>query len=105
VEPAAQIQLPPTPPPEPERAPVQEILPASEQKRLQESAQARRREIRKALDQAQSRRLNATQQNLVSRIQSFLQLSEEAEGKADMRQADALAERAQVLARELQNGR
>jgi len=37
-------------------------------------------------------------------IRSFLALSEEAEKHNDMRQADALAERAQILAKELQSG-
>ena len=98
---------PPTPAPAPEtaRPPIQEILPPAESKRLQDSADARKRTVRKVLDQMGSRKLNPSQKEKVSRIRSFLQLSDDAEGKNDMRTADALAERAQVLVGELQSGR
>ena len=95
---------PPAPAPETARPPIQEILPPAELKRLQDSAAARRRNVKKILDQIGSRRLNASQQEKMSRVKSFLQLSDEAEGKNDMRAADALAERAQVLVGELQSG-
>jgi len=90
--------------PEPERPTVQEIVAPAELKRLQESAEARKQEIRKVLEQVQARGLSRDQREIVTRIQSFVQLSEEAEKRGDMRQADALAERGQLLARELQNG-
>jgi hypothetical protein len=83
---------------------VQEIVPASESNRLRESAEARKQEIRKTLEQAQARALSRDQRGVVSRIQTFLQQSDDAQKKGDMRLADALAQRAQVLARELQNG-
>jgi hypothetical protein len=83
---------------------VQEIVQPAEAQRLKESAAARKAEVRKTLEQVQARSLTADQNNQVKRIQSFLQLSDEAEKRNDMRQADALAERAQVLARELQSG-
>lgn len=95
---------PPAPAPETARPPIQEILPAAELKRLQESADARKRDVRKVLDQMGSRRLNS-QKEKVSRIKSFLQLSDDAESKNDMRTAEALAERAQALVGELQSGR
>jgi hypothetical protein len=108
--PAAPVETPPAPrpprsQPAPARPPIQEIVPAAEQKRLQESAQTRKREIRRLLDQAQARRLNGDERNLVSRIQSFVKLSDDAEKRGDMREADALAERAQILSRELQSGK
>lgn len=103
--PAPTVQdQPPAPAPETARPPIQEILPPAELKRLQDSADTRKRAVRKVLDQMGSRRLNS-QREKVSRIRSFLQLSDEAEGKNDMRTADALAERAQVLVGELQSGR
>ena len=83
---------------------MQEIVPASESNRLRESAEARKQEIRKTLEQAQARPLSRDQRAVFSRIQTFLQQSDDAQKKGDMRQADALAQRAQVLARELQNG-
>jgi hypothetical protein len=42
---------------------------------------------------------------VVATIRNFLTLSGEAENHNDMRQADALAERAQILAKELQSGK
>jgi hypothetical protein len=79
---------------------IQEIVPPAELKRLQDSADARKRDIRKMLDQMGPRRLNR-QREKVDRIKSLLQLSDEAEGKNDMWTADALAERAQGLVVEL----
>jgi hypothetical protein len=105
-QPVSQPVSPPaavTPPLE-TREPVEEIITPAEIKRLLESAQARRREANQILDQF-ARRMNATQQKLADTIRSFLTLSEEAEKRNDPRQADALAERAQILAKELQSGR
>jgi hypothetical protein len=91
--------------PEPEQRPaVEEFVPASESKRLQDSANARKQEVRKALEQVKSRALTREQREEIGRIESFLQLSDEAEKKSDMRQADALAERGEILMRELQSG-
>ena len=101
-----QAQTPPAPPPaetEQQRPTVQEIVAPAESKRLQESANNRKQEIRKILEQAQARGLSRDQHEIVARIQSFVQLSDDAEKRGDMRQADALAERGQLLTRELQN--
>jgi hypothetical protein len=89
--------------PEPTRAPVQEIVPADVQKRLQESAQNARREIKRIVDQANARHPARQQKTIIDRIESFVRLSDEAEGRGDMRQASELADRALVLARELPN--
>ena len=103
--PALTVQdQPPAPAPETARPPIQEILPPAESKRLQDSADARKRTVRKVLDQMGSRRLNS-QRETVSRIRSFLQLSDNAEAKNEMRNADELAQRAQTLVRDLQSGR
>jgi hypothetical protein len=80
---------------------IREIFPPAELKRLQDSADVRKRDIRNVLDQMGPRRLNS-QREKVSRIKSLLQLSDEAEGKNDMWTANALAERAQGLVAELQ---
>ena len=103
----AQVQPPPgLPAPEqPERPPIQEILPPAEQKRLQESADTRKREIRKILDQAASRQLSGAQRDLVARIRTLVQQSDDAGTRNDWRQADQLAGQAQVLVRELLGGR
>ena len=99
-EPAPAAQAAP-----PERPPILEIVPLEEQKRLQESAEARKKEIQQRLQQAQARRLNSQEHGLVDRIQSFVKLSDAAAARGDLRQADALAERAQILARDLRNGK
>jgi hypothetical protein len=98
-----------TPPPAPAesevvRGQVQEILPPEELKHLQDSVAARKQEVRRVLDSASARKPNAQQAAAISRIQSFLQQSEDAEKRNDWRQADALGERAQILAREFQGG-
>jgi hypothetical protein len=103
-QPATAPPVAATPPAEP-RETVQEIVSTAELKRLQDRAQGRRREANQILDQLGRRRMTGTQQNVANTIRSFLGLSEEAEKRNDMRQADALAERAQILAKELQSGR
>jgi hypothetical protein len=105
--PKPEATPPPAPPvatPAPElRAPIQEVIPPSEQKRLQDSAQSRKREILNWLGTVNHRRMTKHQQSTVVLIRGFLKDSDEAEKREDMRQADALAERAQILMRELQN--
>jgi hypothetical protein len=83
---------------------VQEIIPPDELKQLQDRLAVRKQEVHRVLDPALARKPNAQQTAALSRIQSFLQQSEEAEKRGDWRQADALGERAQILARELQGG-
>jgi hypothetical protein len=104
--PPARIETPPAPPqPEPERPPIQEIVPAAEQKRLQDSVQSRKADINRILDQTKDRKLGALQQGVVRTIRSLVGLADDAEKHGDFRQADALAERAQILAREFQAGK
>jgi hypothetical protein len=92
------------PPLEP-RETFQEIVSPAEVKRLQDRALARRREANQILDQLGRRQLTGAEQNVAATIRNFLALSEEAEKHNDPRQADALAERAQILAKELQSGK
>jgi hypothetical protein len=89
------------PPAEPERPPIQEALPAAELKQMQEEAEARTRETRQLMGEIEHRRLNRQEEGIRERVLSFLQQSAEAEQRGDMRQADELAGRALVLAREL----
>jgi len=106
----ARQETPPAPaqnaaaaPAEEPRPTVQEIIPPAEAKKLQDSANQRKQEVRKILETVQARIRTQTEKNQVTRIQSFLQLSDEAEKRGEMRQADSLAENAQLLARELQS--
>jgi hypothetical protein len=102
---ATPVTAPPPAPVESEaRGQVQEILPPEELKHLQDSLAARKLEVHRVLDPALARKLNSQQAAAISRIQSFLQSSDEAEKRGDLRQADALGERAQILAREFQGG-
>ncbi len=87
------------------RGAIHEMIPPAELKRLQDQLQGRRREVNQILDRVSKRRVARTQQNVVTNIRNFLTLSAEAEQRNDIRQADALAERAQILARDLQNGK
>jgi hypothetical protein len=119
-EPEPQLALParskqrttpaatPTPPaaaptPEPPRETFREIVSPSESKRLTEQAQGRRREVNQILDQLSRRTLSNAQKSVMATIRNFLALSLEAEGHNDPRGADSLAERAQILAKELQS--
>jgi hypothetical protein len=92
----------PAPPPEPQRPIVQEQIPPAEQKRLTELIATRKREIGLRLDAVAARGATSDEASLVNRIRSFLDLSDKAAQRGDLRQADALAERAQILSRELQ---
>jgi len=76
----------------------------TEAKRLLDQAQGRRREVAQILDQLGKRStLTPAQRNVMATIKNFLVLSDEAEKHNDPRQADSFAERAQILAKELQS--
>jgi hypothetical protein len=92
-----------TPPPEAPRETFREMVSPSESKRLMDQALNRRREANQILDQLSKRStLTPAQKNVISTIRNFLTLSDEAEKHNDPRQADSFAERAQILAKELQ---
>jgi hypothetical protein len=102
---APAVQPPAGPPPEAPRPAIQELIPLAEAKRLEDSALARRAEASRILQQLTGRRLTTSQQEVAASIRNFLALSVDAEKENDLRQADALAERAQILAKELQSGK
>lgn len=96
-------QGPAIPPPvEPERPRIQDALSPDEVKRLQEEAENTRREIKQRIDSIPVHRLNRQQNILVKRIRTFVEQSEDAKRRGDVRQAAELAQRALVLAKELQ---
>ena len=99
-EPEPETEAPPTPAVQ-EQAPIQPILSGDEQKRIKGAIEARRGEIAEKLNRAK-RRLSSHDQPLVDRINSFLAQCDQAEQRGDYSQADALSERALILARELQ---
>jgi hypothetical protein len=96
--PAPSVAAQPAPPPI-ERPAIQAIVPAQEQKKLKDSADARKKEVRATLARMAGRRLSAGDQDLMKRIQFFLTQSDDAERRGDMSQADAFAQRAQDLAK------
>ena len=104
-----RTEVPPpavTPPAEQPRQEFQEIISAADLKRLQDSAQSRKKEVGRILEALNNRgHLSKSQQNIVTQIRSFLALSDESEKRNEMRMADLLAEKAQILAKSLQNGR
>jgi DNA-directed RNA polymerase subunit F len=62
--------------------------------------------VQQILDQFSRRpQLTNAQRDTLTHIRSFMEASLEAENKGDVRQADALAERAQILARDLINAK
>jgi hypothetical protein len=97
----SEPDTPPAPVVVQEQAPIQPILKGEEQKRLQDLIDGRKREISERLNRANGHR-SSHDQPLVERIQSFLTQCADAEKRADYAQADALSERALILAKELQ---
>jgi hypothetical protein len=89
----------------PEPAPIQEVLTTDERKRLQESADNQKSEISHLLTKIKSHHPTAEANHEIRRIQSLVAQSNDAEKRGDMRQADALAERALVLARGLDSAK
>ena len=97
---APKPEAPAVPAPEPGRAPVQEVLPAEERNRLREEANGARREVAALLARLPAR-LVLQQRDQVNRIETFLRQSLDADRRGDLRQANELAVRGLVLAREL----
>jgi hypothetical protein len=49
--------------------------------------------------------MSPDQKNLAERIESFIKLADDTARRGDFRSAEALSERAEILARELASGR
>jgi hypothetical protein len=90
-------------PTEPARAPILEIMPDAEKNRLRDEAHGHQEETRKLLREAKPK--TANQKRAQEEINQFLKQSQEAENAGDMRMADQLAERAHILAKELESGK
>lgn len=106
-KPEPEVLAPPAaaPPPAENATRIQEILPPDEQKHFQELADNQKREIHQWLDQARARRLTRSEAGRRKTIESLVKLSDQAEALGDMRQASEIAERAWILAKDLQSGR
>jgi hypothetical protein len=90
-------------PAEPTRPAIHEIMPDAEKNRLRDEAHGHQAETRKLLREAKPK--TANQKRAKDEINLFLKQSQEAETAGDMRMADQLAERAHILAKELESGR
>ena len=73
--------------------------------RYQDSAVSRKGEIRTLLAQIKAHPVTTEKNRQIKLIESLVQQSDEVEKAGDMRQADALAERGLLLARDLVNAR
>jgi hypothetical protein len=82
-----------------ETAPFQPIMPAEQQNQLKTTITTRRHDIVNLLNKAGEHPDN--DKTVIDRIKSFLNLADEAEKRSDYTQADALLQRALVLAQEL----
>jgi methylthioribose-1-phosphate isomerase len=78
-------------------------MPDDEKNRLRDEAHGHQEETRKLLREAKPK--TANQKRAQDEINQFLKQSQEAENAGDMRMADQLAERAHILAKELQSGK
>ena len=102
---AAQPETPAQQPAVEERPRLQEIVSPEEKRRITDEINNRKREIADILQQASRRNLTDGDRGIMDRVRSFLQLSDQAATRGDMRQADSLSDRAMVLARDLRNAR
>jgi hypothetical protein len=89
-------------PEQPVRTPIQEILTPEVQKQLRDSAHRYRDDTQRMLAGVKPHTVN--QRRAEMEILQFLNQSEQAES-TDLRTADQLAQRAYVLAKELQSGK
>jgi hypothetical protein len=94
---------PPVEPEQPVRAPIQEVLSPDDQKQYKDKAHEYQANTHAALKGAKPHTANQKRQE--QEITNFLKQSEQAENTGDLRLAVQLAERAYILAKELQSGK
>jgi len=98
VPPATQ----PTAPPRPR---IRTVESAEERKRLQSEILGRRGETVQLLGEIKKQRLSDEQKSIVERIEAFLAQSDAALREDDLREAEALSNRALMLSRDLSRAR
>jgi hypothetical protein len=99
----AAPSTPPAPPvtPEPEREPLQEVVPPNELSKLREETASGIRDARQRIAQVELRPVSRQQRNSIDRIASFIRQADEMDRLGNYRQASELANKALALAREL----
>ena len=90
-------------PAETARPAIHEIMPDAERNRLRDEAHAHKEDTLKLLREANPK--TANQKRAKDEINQFLKQSQDAENAGDMRMAAGLAERAHILAKELESGK
>ena len=91
----------PPPPTESPRPPIGPVLPDEERRRLNEDIAGRLKEVEQRLSRIAVLRLSDAQKSSVQMIRSFVELSHKAQEQGDIQKASALADRALLLAQEL----
>jgi hypothetical protein len=99
------VEIPAPPEAADDRPRIQAIVSPEEARRIEEAIKVRKRELNERLGQLQRRQLDPAETNMVGRIQSFISQADEAARRGELAEADALSERALLLARELQLAR
>jgi len=89
----------------PARPPVEEVVPDAQRDELRGRANTTRKTVREWLDSHSTQHLNAQGKRTRANIESLLQRSEEAERRGDLQAAAQLADRAELLMKELPGGR
>jgi hypothetical protein len=102
--PAATAETQPTPPAE-ERPRLQPVYTEEERRRILGEIERRRGEIDGILRGINQSRVPSNQRGVIDSIHSFLSSCDDSAKRGDLRSAEALSERALLLARELASGR
>jgi hypothetical protein len=84
---------------------VEPVLPADERRQLIEDVSSRLKQVDQMLGRLNLRHLSEAEKNSVARIHSFEALSRQALDRGEAQQASALADRALLLAQELDRAR
>ena len=94
-----------THPAETQRARIEPLLPADERRQLIEETDKRLRQAEEMVDRLSLRPLNNEQRSAVDRIRSFTKQSRQALDRSETQQAVELADRALLLAQELERAK
>jgi hypothetical protein len=103
-QPQPEQPAPPAPAAE-ERPRIQEIISAEERKRLMDEINNRKREVGEIAGDVSRRSLSAQDRDTLARMRGLVQQCDQAAERGDLRQANALCERAIILARGLKSAR
>src|SRR5579872_1034907 len=98
-------EAPAAPAPEPQRPRIEPVLPADERRQLIEEIASRLKEVDLIAARASSRRMSVPEKNSLERARSLAALAHQELERGNTQQASALADRALLMAQELDRGR